>query len=44
MKIITLLTDFGSFYPAQMKGVILSKLTDKGVTLVDSLTTSRRMT
>lgn len=26
MKIITLLTDFGSFYPAQMKGVILSRL------------------
>ena len=35
--IITLLTDFGSFYPAQMKGVILSKLKDKGkdVTFVD---------
>jgi S-adenosylmethionine hydrolase len=30
MKIITILTDFGSFYPAQMKGVILSKLKDKG--------------
>jgi S-adenosylmethionine hydrolase len=28
MKIITLLTDFGSFYPAQMKGVILSKLNE----------------
>jgi S-adenosylmethionine hydrolase len=37
MIIITLLTDFGSFYPAQMKGVILSKLKDKGkdVTFVD---------
>jgi len=37
MMIITLLTDFGSFYPAQMKGVILSKLKDKGkdVTFVD---------
>jgi hypothetical protein len=30
MKIITLLSDFGSFYPAQMKGVILSRLKDKG--------------
>jgi S-adenosylmethionine hydrolase len=29
MKIITLLTDFGSFYPAQMKGVMLSHLKDK---------------
>jgi hypothetical protein len=29
MKIITLLTDFGSFYPAQMKGVILSRLAEK---------------
>ncbi|RQW80937.1 MAG: hypothetical protein EHM14_02925 [Methanothrix sp.] len=28
MKIITLLTDFGSFYPAQMKGVILCKLNE----------------
>lgn len=27
-KIITILTDFGSFYPAQMKGVILSKVLD----------------
>lgn len=37
MKIITLLTDFGSFYPAQMKGVILSRLADKAseVTFVD---------
>jgi len=35
MKIITLLTDFGSFYPAQMKGVILAKLKDKDVTFVD---------
>lgn len=42
MKIITLLTDFGSFYPAQMKGVILSKLKggkdkgkDKDVIFVD---------
>jgi S-adenosylmethionine hydrolase len=35
MKIITLLTDFGSFYPAQMKGVILAKLKDKTVTFVD---------
>jgi S-adenosylmethionine hydrolase len=33
MTIITLLTDFGSFYPAAMKGVILSRA--KGVTLVD---------
>lgn len=37
--IITLLTDFGSFYPAQMKGVILSSLKDRGndaaVTFVD---------
>ena len=33
MKIITLLTDFGSFYPAQMKGVILSKVKD--ATFVD---------
>ncbi len=35
MKIITLLTDFGSFYPAQMKGVILSKLAGAEVTFVD---------
>lgn len=37
MKIITILTDFGSFYPAQMKGMILSHLKDKGkdVTFVD---------
>ncbi len=35
MKIITLLTDFGSFYPAQMKGVILGKLKDKDVTFID---------
>lgn len=38
MKIVTLLTDFGSFYPAQMKGVILSKLKDKpaaDITFVD---------
>jgi hypothetical protein len=35
MKIITLLTDFGSFYPAQIKGVILSRLKDKEVTFVD---------
>ncbi|MFB3765087.1 MAG: S-adenosyl-l-methionine hydroxide adenosyltransferase family protein [Methanotrichaceae archaeon] len=37
MRIITLLTDFGSFYPAQMKGVILSRLEDKGkeITFVD---------
>ena len=28
MTIITLLTDFGSFYPAQMKGVILAKAKD----------------
>jgi len=35
MKIITLLTDFGSFYPAQMKGMILSKLKDEDVTFVD---------
>jgi S-adenosylmethionine hydrolase len=35
MRIITLLTDFGSFYPAQMKGVILSKLKDEDVIFVD---------
>jgi S-adenosylmethionine hydrolase len=37
MLIITLLTDFGSFYPVQMKGVILSRLADKdqNVTFVD---------
>ncbi len=35
MLIITLLTDFGSFYPAQMKGVILSRLNDENVTFVD---------
>jgi S-adenosyl-L-methionine hydrolase (adenosine-forming) len=37
MKTITLLTDFGSFYPAQMKGVILSRLADKAqaVSFVD---------
>jgi len=37
MKIITLLTDFGSFYPAQMKGVILSQLAKKAqdITFVD---------
>jgi S-adenosylmethionine hydrolase len=35
MKIITLLTDFGSFYPAQMKGVILSKIKGIDVTFVD---------
>lgn len=29
MKIITLLSDFGSFYPAQMKGVILGRLQGK---------------
>ena len=29
MKIITLLSDFGSFYPAQMKGVILGRLQEK---------------
>lgn len=28
MRLITLLTDFGSFYPAQVKGVILSKIRD----------------
>jgi S-adenosylmethionine hydrolase len=35
--IITLLTDFGSFYPAQMKGVILARLgeTAHDVTFVD---------
>lgn len=33
MKIITLLTDFGSFYPAQMKGVILTRTAN--VQLVD---------
>lgn len=37
MRIITLLTDFGSFYPAQMKGVILSRLGDRAseVTFID---------
>ena len=35
MKVITLLTDFGSFYPAQMKGVILSLLRAEDVTFVD---------
>ncbi|MDQ1283652.1 MAG: hypothetical protein QG666_1444 [Euryarchaeota archaeon] len=37
MRIITLLTDFGSFYPAQMKGVMLSRLGEKArdVTFVD---------
>ncbi|MDD1760882.1 MAG: SAM-dependent chlorinase/fluorinase [Methanothrix sp.] len=37
MLIITLLTDFGSFYPAQMKGMILSRLGEKarGITFVD---------
>ena len=37
IKIITLLSDFGSFYPAQMKGVILGRLQDKAidVTFVD---------
>jgi S-adenosylmethionine hydrolase len=35
MKIITLLTDFGSFYPAQMKGVILSNIKEKDLTFVD---------
>jgi S-adenosyl-L-methionine hydrolase (adenosine-forming) len=35
MKTITLLTDFGSFYPSQMKGVILSKLENRSVTFVD---------
>ena len=33
MKIITLLTDFGSFYPAAVKGVILSQAQD--VNIVD---------
>jgi S-adenosylmethionine hydrolase len=33
MTIVTLLTDFGSFYPAAVKGVILSKAPD--VTIVD---------
>ncbi len=31
MKIVTLLSDFGSFYPAQMKGVILGKLQDNAI-------------
>ena len=38
MRVITLLTDFGSFYPAQMKGVILSRLGDLAkdiITFVD---------
>ncbi len=37
MQIITLLTDFGSFYPAQMKGVILASLGDgaRDVTFID---------
>ena len=29
MRIITLLTDFGSFYPAQMKSVMLTRLREK---------------
>jgi S-adenosylmethionine hydrolase len=33
MPIVTLLTDFGSFYPAQMKGVILTRAKD--VSFVD---------
>lgn len=33
IKIITLLSDFGSFYPAQMKGVILARLQDKAIDL-----------
>ena len=37
MTIITLLSDFGSFYPAQMKGVILSRLLGEArdITFVD---------
>jgi S-adenosyl-L-methionine hydrolase (adenosine-forming) len=35
MRIITLLTDFGSFYPAQMKGLILGRLKDKEVIFID---------
>jgi S-adenosylmethionine hydrolase len=37
MTIITLLSDFGSFYPAQMKGVILGRLQGKArdITFVD---------
>ena len=37
MRIITLLTDFGSFYPAQMKGVMLTRLGEmaRDVTFVD---------
>lgn len=35
MQVITFITDFGSFYPAQMKGVILSRLKDKDITFVD---------
>jgi hypothetical protein len=37
MTIITLLSDFGSFYPAQMKGVILSRIQGKArdITFVD---------
>jgi S-adenosylmethionine hydrolase len=34
MKIITLLTDFGSFYPAQMKGMIFSRLKDRAKDIV----------
>jgi len=38
MKIVTLLTDFGSFYPAQMKGVILQRVLETStsdITFVD---------
>ena len=35
MTIITLLTDFGSFYPAQMKGVIFSNLKNEDIIFVD---------
>jgi S-adenosylmethionine hydrolase len=34
MKIITILTDFGSFYPAQMKGVMLCRLKDKAEDII----------
>ena len=35
MRIITLLTDFGSFYPAQMKGLILGRIKNEEVIFVD---------
>jgi S-adenosylmethionine hydrolase len=35
MRIITLLTDFGSFYPAQMKGLILGRIKTEEMIFVD---------